>query len=72
VTLGISEALISTASGLIVAIVALGFFRIFQGLLFQQARIFRRTGNELELVYRQSWLQNQELRSPVSSLPEGY
>jgi biopolymer transport protein ExbB len=67
VTLGISEALISTAAGLIVAIVALGFFRIFQGLLFQQARIFRSTGNELELIYRQSWLQSQEIKSPVGS-----
>lgn len=57
VTLGISEALISTAIGLIVAIVALAFYRLFQSLLFHQARIFRRTGNELELTYRQAWLQ---------------
>jgi biopolymer transport protein ExbB len=68
VTLGISAALISTAAGLIVAIVALAFFRIFQGLLFQQARIFRSTGNELELIYRQSWLQNQESNSPIAPL----
>lgn len=57
VTLGISEALISTASGLVVAIVALAFYRLFQALLLQQARVFRRTGNELELTYRQAWLQ---------------
>jgi biopolymer transport protein ExbB len=57
VTLGISEALISTATGLIVAIIALAFYRLFQALLFHQARIFRRTGNELELTYRQAWLQ---------------
>jgi biopolymer transport protein ExbB len=57
VTLGISEALISTASGLVVAIITLAFYRLFQGLLFQQARMFRRTGNELELTYRQGWLQ---------------
>lgn len=58
VTLGISEALISTASGLVVAIITLAFYRLFQGLLVQQARVFRRTGNELELTYRQG-LQQQ-------------
>jgi biopolymer transport protein ExbB len=60
VPLGISEALISTAVGLIVAIASLAFYRLFQGLLFHQARIFRRTGNELELTYRQFWLQTQQ------------
>lgn len=60
VPLGISEALISTATGLIVAIASLAFYRLFQGLLFHQARIFRRTGNELELTYRQYWLQTQQ------------
>ena len=60
VPIGISEALISTATGLIVAIVSLAFYRLFQGLLFHQARIFRRTGNELELTYRQFWLQTQQ------------
>lgn len=57
VTLGISQALISTAVGLVVAITALAFYRLFQGFLFNQARIFRRAGNELELNYRQSWPQ---------------
>ncbi|MEO0376350.1 Biopolymer transport protein ExbB [Acaryochloris thomasi RCC1774] len=60
VTLGISEALISTAFGLVVAIVSLAFYRLFQGLVTNQARIFRRTGNELELNYRQFWMQSQE------------
>ena len=55
VSLGISEALISTATGLIVAIITLAFYRLFQGLVFHQARIFRRAGNELELTYRQFW-----------------
>ncbi len=57
VTLGISQALISTAVGLVVAITALAFYRLFQGFLFNQARVFRRAGNELELNYRQSWPQ---------------
>lgn len=55
VTTGIGEALISTATGLVVAIFSLSFYRIFQGLIFNQAKIFRRTGNDLELLYRQKW-----------------
>jgi biopolymer transport protein ExbB len=70
VPLGIAEALISTATGLIVAIVSLAFYRLFQGLLFHQARIFRRTGNELELTYRQYWLRTQQ--APNSLRQEGY
>jgi biopolymer transport protein ExbB len=59
ITGGIGEALYSTAMGLIIAIVSLAFYRLFQGLLFHQARIFSRTGNELELTYRQFWLKSQ-------------
>ena len=65
---GIAAALISTAVGLIVAIVSLAFYRLFQGLLFHQSLIFRRTGNELELTYRQFWLKSQTL---ASSAPSG-
>jgi biopolymer transport protein ExbB len=52
---GIGESLISTATGIIVALFALTFYRIFQGLVFNQAKIFRRAGNEVELLYRQKW-----------------
>ncbi|MGL6139554.1 MAG: MotA/TolQ/ExbB proton channel family protein, partial [Planktothrix sp.] len=55
VTLGIAEALITTATGLIVAIISLAFYRVFQGLMFGQVKIFRKAGNELELMYRQNW-----------------
>ncbi len=55
VTLGIAEALISTAAGLIVAILALAFYRLFQGFLSGQAKVFRQSGNELELLYRKNW-----------------
>jgi biopolymer transport protein ExbB len=55
VTLGISEALITTASGMVVAIFSLTFYRIFQAFLFNQAKIFRKAGNEMELLYRQYW-----------------
>lgn len=58
VTLGIGEALISTASGLVVAIVTLTFYRLFQVLLFNQMKIFHRSGSELELLYRQYWSQS--------------
>ncbi|MBD1873368.1 MotA/TolQ/ExbB proton channel family protein [Nodosilinea sp. FACHB-131] len=54
-SLGISEALISTATGLIIAITALAFYRLFQGFVFGQAKMFRQAGSELELLYRQSW-----------------
>lgn len=56
-SLGISEALISTATGLIIAITALAFYRLFQGFVFGQAKMFRQAGSELELLYRQSWAQ---------------
>lgn len=67
VTLGIGEALIATASGLVVAITALAFYRLFQAFLFQQSRMFHRAGNELELTYRQAWLQ----RKPTSGYSLG-
>jgi biopolymer transport protein ExbB len=59
VTLGISESLISTATGMVVAIVSLGFYRIFQGLIFSQIKLFRRAGNELELLYREHCLKTK-------------
>lgn len=55
VTLGISESLISTATGLIVAIISLAFYRVFQGLVSGQAKLFEKSGNELELIYRKDW-----------------
>ncbi len=57
VTTGIGEALITTATGMIVAIISLTFYRLFQGFLFKQIKVFRRAGNELELLYRQFWPQ---------------
>jgi biopolymer transport protein ExbB len=56
VTLGISESLISTATGMIVAIFSLAFYRLFQGLIFGQIKLFRGAGNQLELLYREHWL----------------
>jgi biopolymer transport protein ExbB len=58
-TQGISEALITTATGLIVAIATLAFHRLFIALQANQVKIFRNAGNDLELIYRQYW-QMQE------------
>jgi biopolymer transport protein ExbB len=54
VTTGIGESLISTAAGLVVAITSLVFYRLFQSFIFNQVQVFRKAGNELELMYRQS------------------
>lgn len=59
VTLGIAESLISTAAGLIVAILSLAFYRLFQALWFNQMRVFRKAGGELEVIYRQRWLEEE-------------
>ncbi|NJK59626.1 MAG: MotA/TolQ/ExbB proton channel family protein [Oscillatoriales cyanobacterium SM2_1_8] len=54
-TSGLAEALITTAAGLGIAIVTLTFHRIFLAWHGQQVRLFQRTGNELELIYRLTW-----------------
>ncbi|MBD2570548.1 MotA/TolQ/ExbB proton channel family protein [Anabaena lutea] len=53
VTTGIGESLISTAAGLIVAIATLVFYRLFQGFVVNQVKVFNKAGNDLELLYRQ-------------------
>lgn len=54
-TEGIAIALITTATGLIVAISTLAFHRLFLALHANQVKIFRKAGNDLELIYRQYW-----------------
>jgi biopolymer transport protein ExbB len=54
---GIGEALIATAGGMIVAIIALFIFRILVSLQSQQIDYFTEVGNELELIYRQIWYE---------------
>lgn len=68
VTLGISESLITTAFGMIVAIVTLAFYRIFLGFVSGQAKAFRHAGNDLELLYRRHWSKSQgrsSYREPI-------
>ncbi|HEY9734920.1 MAG TPA: MotA/TolQ/ExbB proton channel family protein [Trichocoleus sp.] len=64
-TLGISEALISTAAGLVIAITSLAFYRLFTGFVFGQAKVLRQSGSELELLYRQAWSKRPSPTAPV-------
>jgi biopolymer transport protein ExbB len=49
---GISEALVSTASGLVVAIITLLFANTFRGLYRRQMALIQEYGGQLELLYR--------------------
>ena len=62
VATGISESLISTATGMIVAILSLSFYRLFQSFIFTRVKLFQSVGNQLELLYREYWL-HQKSRS---------
>ncbi|MBD2690879.1 MotA/TolQ/ExbB proton channel family protein [Anabaena catenula] len=55
VTSGISEALVSTASGLVVAIITLFFANTFRGLYIRQIAWIQEYGGQLELLYRRSY-----------------
>ena len=67
VTTGIGQSLISTAAGLIVAISSLVFYRLFQGFVVNQVKVFRRSGSDLELLYRQYW---QNISASMSTMEE--
>lgn len=54
---GIGAALITTAAGMVVAILALLVFRIMVTFQGQQMDYFSEAGNELELIYRQYWYE---------------
>lgn len=64
VTAGIGESLISTAFGLLVAIISLSFYRLFQAFWSNQIRILRRTGSRLEVMYRDLWLEGDDEVQP--------
>ncbi|NJL19570.1 MAG: MotA/TolQ/ExbB proton channel family protein [Leptolyngbyaceae cyanobacterium SM1_3_5] len=51
VTSGISEALVSTAAGIIVAVFTLVFARTFRGFYQRQLTLIREFGSQLELLY---------------------
>ena len=55
VTGGISEALVSTAAGLVVAISTLIFANTFRGMYQRQMALIQEYGGELELLYRRRY-----------------
>lgn len=61
VTTGISEALVSTAAGLIVALITLGFANTFRGFYARQVAFMRECSGRLELLFE---------RPPSSLTPE--
>lgn len=67
VTGGISEALISTAAGLCVAIVTLLFANTFRGLYRRQLALIQEYGGKLELLYRRYYAHG---RIPYLDLPK--
>jgi biopolymer transport protein ExbB len=54
---------------MIVAIISLAFYRLFQAFWYNQVRIFRKAGSELELLYRQAWLQGESTDTDNSVKP---
>ena len=68
VTLGIGESLISTAAGLLVAIISLAFYRLFQAFWSNQVRVFRKAGTRLEVIYRQRWIKSEDKPEAVDRI----
>ncbi len=68
---GIGEALITTAAGMIVAILALLVLRVMVTLQAQQMDYFSEAGNELELIYREYWVEADRLPLRRSPTPTG-
>ncbi len=60
VTGGISEALIATASGLVVAIFTLLFANTFRGLYTRQIALIQEYGGQLELLYRRRYERGEK------------
>jgi biopolymer transport protein ExbB len=65
VTGGISEALVSTAAGLIVAIFTLLFANTFRGLYQRQMALIQEYGGELELLYRHRYERGGKSYAPT-------
>lgn len=55
VTAGISEALVSTATGLIVAMFTIMFANTFRGFYLQQMALIQEYGGQIELLYRRRY-----------------
>ena len=61
VTGGISEALVSTAAGLVVAIGTLLFANLFRGLYKRQVALIQEYGGQLEILYETHYERQQQL-----------
>ncbi len=64
VTSGISEALVSTASGLVVAIFTLLFGNTFRGLYQREITMIQENGGQLELLYRRRYERGDKSYAP--------
>lgn len=65
VTSGISEALVSTAAGLVVAIFTLFFANTFRGLYQRQAALIQEYGGQMELLYRRNYERQETVYAPT-------
>lgn len=65
VTGGISEALVATASGLVVAIFTLLFANTFRGLYQRQIALIQEYGGQLELLYRRRYERGDKSYAPT-------
>jgi biopolymer transport protein ExbB len=65
VTGGISEALVSTASGLVVAIFTLFFANTFRGFYMRQIASIQEYGGQLELLYRRRYERGEKSYAPT-------
>jgi biopolymer transport protein ExbB len=68
---GIGEALITTAGGMIVAIVALVILRICVTLRAKQVEYFSKIGGRLELIYRHIWYEPTQATREFQAIEEG-
>lgn len=64
VTGGISEALVSTAAGMVVAIFTLLFANLFRGLYKRQIALLQEHGGQLELLYEGHYVTRSKLGAP--------
>lgn len=65
VTAGISEALVATATGLVVAIFTLVFANTFRGLYIRQIALIQEYGGQLELLYRRRYQRGENSYAPA-------
>ena len=65
VTAGISEALVSTAAGLVVAMFTLLFANSFRGLYQRQIARIQEYGGQLELLYRHRYERGEKSYAPT-------